>query len=82
MLEGVKAGLGWATIPECIYERYKGDPDIVRMPVNTAPMWYSVALAWSSEHVMKDEARDFLEFVRHNIPDGYFYTDIPKTNNR
>ncbi len=67
MMEGVKAGLGWGTVPECIYARYKHDEDVIRLKVNTAPMWYPVSLAWSSEHVQEDAAR--------SIPEGYFRTD-------
>lgn len=76
MMEGVKAGLGWATVPECIYARYRKDPDIVRFKVNTAPMWYPVSLASSSERSLSDEARDFAAFVRGHVPEGYFHTDI------
>lgn len=76
MIEGVKAGLGWATIPECIYARCKGDPDIVRFKVSTAPMWYPVSLAWSSECVLRDEARAFMDFIRENVPADYFAKDI------
>lgn len=76
MMEGVKAGIGWATIPECIYARYRNDPDIIRFQVNTAPMWYPVSLAWSSEHNLKDSARAFIDFIRENLPEGYFRTDI------
>ncbi len=76
MVEGVRAGLGWAVIPECIYARYRHDPDILRFKVNTAPMWYPVSLAWSSEHNLRDEARAFINFIRDNIPEGYFRTDI------
>lgn len=75
MVEGVKAGLGWGTVPECIYQRYKDDPEIVRFKVGTPPMWYPVSLVWSTEHVMKDNARDFLNYVRTNIPEGYFRKD-------
>lgn len=76
MIEGVKAGLGWATIPECIYARCKNDPDIVRFKVGTAPMWYPVSLAWSSEHVLKDDARLFVNYIRDNPPSGYFTKDV------
>lgn len=76
MIEGVKAGLGWATVPECIYNRYRDDPEILRFNVNTAPMWYPVSLAWSSEHVLTRSAQDFIDFIRDNIPEGYFKTDI------
>lgn len=76
MVEGVKAGIGWATIPECIYARYKGDPDIVRFKVNTGPMWYPVSLAWSNERILNDSARTFIEHIKANVPDSYFSMDI------
>ena len=76
MIEGVKAGLGWGTVPECIYNRYRDDTEILRLTVNTAPMWYPVSLAWSSEHVLTRSAQDFIDFIRDNIPDGYFKTDV------
>lgn len=76
MLNGVKAGLGWASVPKCIYSRYRSDSDIIRLKVNTAPMWYPVSLIWSSEHIQRDEARDFINFIRNNIPENYFRTDV------
>lgn len=76
MVEGVRAGLGWGTIPECIYQRHKDDPDIIRFTVNTPPMWYPVSLVWSTEHLMKDNARAFLNYVRTHMPEGYFRKDI------
>lgn len=76
MVEGVKAGLGWGTVPECVYQRCKDDPEICRFKVNTPPMWYSVSLAWSTEHIMRDNARDFLNYVRTHMPQGYFRKDI------
>lgn len=76
MVEGVKAGLGWCSVPECIYARCKNDPDIVRFKVATAPMWYPVSLVWSSDHVSREEARAFADYVRDNLPEGYFTKDI------
>ncbi len=76
MVEGAKAGIGWATIPKCIYARYKNDPDITRFKVNTGPMWYPVSLAWSNERILNDSARLFIEYVKQNIPEGYFSMDI------
>lgn len=76
MVEGVKAGLGWCSIPKCIYTRYKGDPEIVPFKVKTAPMWYPAFLAWSSERILKDSARQFIDFIRANLPEGYFYQDV------
>ncbi len=72
MIEGVKAGLGWASLPECIYERYRNDPDLILFKVNTGPMWYPVSLAWSTEHVMSDAAREFRDYIQRNEPEGYF----------
>lgn len=76
MLEGVKAGIGWATIPECTYNRYRDDPEILRFTVNTPPMWYPVSLAWSKEHVLTRSAQDFIDFIRDNPPEGYFKENI------
>lgn len=72
MVEGVKAGLGWATLPECIAHRYRNEPGIVRFKVATDTMWYPVSLTWPSEAPRSDEARAFAEFVAANIPEGYF----------
>lgn len=76
MVEGVKAGLGWATVPECIARRYRHEPGIVRFKVNTDPMWYPVTLTWPSDAMRSDEARAFAQFVKENIPEGYFSNDI------
>lgn len=75
MLEGVRAGLGWGSVPECIYARYRNDPDIIRFKVNTGPMWYPVSLAWSAERVLSDSARSFIEFIKENVPENYFTMD-------
>ncbi len=72
MIEGVKAGLGWATLPECIASRYRNEPGIIRFKVATDTMWYPVSLTWPSSCSPSDEARDFANFVRENIPEGYF----------
>lgn len=72
MVEGVKAGLGWATLPECIANRYRNEPHIIRFRVATDPMWYPVSLTWPSEAPRSNEARAFADFVRANIPESYF----------
>lgn len=72
MVEGAKAGLGWATLPECIASRYRNEPGIVRFKVATDTMWYPVSLTWPSSNSPSDEARAFADFVRENIPEGYF----------
>ena len=72
MIEGVKAGLGWATVPECIAARYRNEPGIVRFKVKTDPMWYPVTLTWPTDAPHSDEARDFASFIKENAPEGYF----------
>lgn len=81
MVEGVRAGLGWATLPESIAARYRHDPDIIRFKVATDTMWYPVLLTWPSSGARTDEARSFADFVRENIPEGYFtYTTEAELN--
>lgn len=75
MVEGVKAGLGWAAVPDCIYARLKNDPSIIRFKVDTGPMWYPVSLAWSSERLLNDSARRFIDAVKESIPEKYFTVD-------
>ncbi|MFR1323268.1 MAG: LysR family transcriptional regulator [Adlercreutzia equolifaciens] len=72
MVEGVKAGLGWASAPERIASRYRNEPGIIRFKVATDTMWYPVSLTWPSSCSPSDKARDFANFVRENIPEGYF----------
>lgn len=76
MVAGVKAGLGWASVPECIADRYRKEPGIVRFKVKTDPMWYPVTLTWPANQPHSEEARRFAEFVRGNIPAGYFNTEL------
>lgn len=75
MVNGVKAGIGWGSIPECIAARYKNEPGIVRFKVNTDPMWYPVTLTWPANAPHSDEARAFAEYIKANIPAGYFSKD-------
>ena len=72
MVEGVRAGLGWASVPECVAERYRQTPGIVRFRVKTDPLWYPVSLAWPANKPHSDAARDFADFVKKNIPESYF----------
>ncbi len=76
MVKGVEAGLGWGSVPECVYQHCKDDPAIVRFKVNTPPMWYPVSLVWSTERDMRDNERKFLNYVRSNLPQGYFRKDV------
>lgn len=81
MVEGVRAGLGWATLPECIANRYRHEPGIIRFKVATDTMWYPVSLTWPSGAPRSDEARAFADFVRERIPEGYFtYTAEAELN--
>lgn len=67
-----EGGARWATLPECIASRYRNEPGIIRFKVATDTMWYPVSLTWPSSCSPSDEARDFANFVRENIPEGYF----------
>ena len=72
MINGVKAGIGWACIPDCIAARYKHAPGVIRFKVNTDPMWYPVTLTWPSDSPHSDEARAFARYIKENLPEGYF----------
>lgn len=72
MVAGVRAGLGWATVPRCIAERYKNEPNIIWVDVDTDPMRYPIDLVWSPERAISPLATEFMDFIRDNIPDGYF----------
>lgn len=77
MVEGVKAGLGWCCVPECIYEKCRNSPEIVRFRVNTAPLVYPVSIACSSERLPSDQARRFADHIRTHLPEGYFHSTTP-----
>ena len=77
IVEGVKAGLGWCCVPECIYEKCRNSPDIVRFRVNTAPLVYPVSIACSSERLPSDQARRFAGHIRAHLPEGYFHPATP-----
>ena len=75
MMNGVRAGLGWASVPRCIARRYRNDPNIIWFEVDTDPMRYPIDLAWNAERAISPLALEFMDFVRNNIPDGYFCSD-------
>ena len=75
MMNGVRAGLGWASVPRCIARRYRNDPNIIWFEVDTDPMRYPIDLAWNAERAISPLALEFMGFVRNNIPDGYFCSD-------
>ena len=76
MVNGVKAGLGWTSVPECIADRYRKEPGIVRFKVKTEPMWYPVTLTWPASQPRSEEAIKFAAFVKENIPEKYFNTEL------
>ena len=70
MLNGVKAGLGWGSVPECIMERYRHDAGLLWFEADTDPMLYPVDISWHTDHVISPLALEFKEFVKENIPEG------------
>jgi len=56
MLNGVKAGLGWASIPECIATRYKNESGILWFNVDTDTMFYPVQLAKCEDRAIGSQA--------------------------
>lgn len=75
MVNGAKAGLGWATVPDCIYERYRNEPGLIWFRVDTDPLRYPVDLAWHTGRLMSPLALEFKDFIRDNVPKGYFGTN-------
>ncbi|WP_443657698.1 LysR family transcriptional regulator [Ellagibacter isourolithinifaciens] len=75
MMNGARAGLGWTSVPRCIARRYRNDPNIIWFEVDTDPMRYPIDLAWNAERAISPLALEFMDFVRNNIPDGYFCSD-------
>lgn len=73
MVNGAKAGLGWACIPECVAERYRNEPGLIWFKVDTDPMRYPVDLAWHTGRVISPLALEFKDFIRDNVPAGYFH---------
>ena len=73
MVSGVRAGLGWGTVPRCVAERYRNDPNILWPEVDTDPMRYPVDLVWALDRAISPLAVEFMDFIRSNIPDGYFH---------
>ena len=57
-------------------DRYRKEPGIVRFKVKTEPMWYPVTLTWPANQPHTEEARRFAEFLKQNIPEGYFNTEL------
>lgn len=72
MINGVKAGLGWASVSECIMEKYRHEPGIIWFEMDTDPMLYPVDIAWHSDRAISPLALEFREFIKGNLPKGYF----------
>lgn len=71
-ISGIKHGLGWAAMPEVIAERHYSDPELIKLKLDTDPLFYPVDIAWCENHTMPDRARQFAAFVKEHIPEGYF----------
>lgn len=71
MINGAKAGLGWATIPHCIARKHRLDPGLIWFKVDTAPMRYPVKLLWKTDHIMSTLAMQFKEHVLEEAPKIY-----------
>ena len=72
MINGVRAGLGWASVPRCIARRYRYEQGIIWFEVDTDPLRYPIDLAWKTGHAISPLALEFMDFIRENIPEGYF----------
>jgi DNA-binding transcriptional LysR family regulator len=72
MINGAKVGLGWAALPECIYMKYRNDPDLIWFDIDTDAIRYPVDIAWHTGHVISPLAIEFKDFIVNNIPEGYF----------
>lgn len=68
MMNGVKAGLGWASVPGCIQERYRHEPGVIWFSVDTDPVRYPVDLVWSSDRAISPLALEFMEFIKKHFP--------------
>lgn len=66
MVNGVRAGLGWASVPECIAQKYRSLKSITFLKTEVIPMNYPVDLVWDGSREMSHEARELFEFIRNN----------------
>ena len=78
MFNGVKAGLGWAAFPECIYRRYRHEPKVIWFTVDTDPMLYPVDLVRVQDRAISPLASEFERFIIENVPENYFKLEHPK----
>ncbi len=63
MVNGVRAGLGWASVPRCIARRYRNDPALIWFSVDTEEMRYPVEMIWRTDRACPPLARAFRDFV-------------------
>lgn len=71
-INGVKAGIGWGAFPMCIARHYLSDPEVFRFTPDFGQLRFPVVLAWEEGRELSDGARRFRDFIRENIPDGFF----------
>lgn len=72
MIRAVRAGMGWASFPACIWRRYKDDPGLITIKVDTPPVLYDVNLVAVKGRPLSSLAKEFYQFVKEHIPEGYF----------
>ena len=52
--------------------RGRNEPGLIWFKVDTDPMRYPVDLAWHTGRVISPLALEFKDFIRDNVPAGYF----------
>jgi DNA-binding transcriptional LysR family regulator len=72
MINGVKAGLGWACVPHCIAAQHRLDSGLLWFTVDTEPMRYPVNLIWKKDRIISSLAMEFRQFIIDNVPKDYF----------
>lgn len=75
MLSAVRAGVGWGGFPRCIWNRYKDDPALLEIKIDTSAILYDVSLATVIGRPLSPIANDFYEFVKANINREFFYNE-------
>ena len=75
MIKAVKAGLGWSSFPKCIWNRYKDDPSMIEIKIDTSAILYDVSLATVADRPLSPVAQDFYNFVKANIDRQFFVKD-------
>lgn len=73
MIEGVRSGVGWGSFPKCVWDRYRDDPAMIEVKVDTTPILYDVSLATVEGRPLSPAAQDFYEYVKRNVNRAYFF---------